>query len=412
MQSRSVAHALSWSAFAQIGGAVALIVGTRLLTTFVSPAVFGVVALTTGASTLMSSTFCLPILHVAGRLYPERELAGRGCVIRRATTQLILAASVFPAFIVLVLGSAYAAQGRTSLMTVIAVAFLVIVEMQRATAQTMLAAARLQREQALWAFVEQVLRPLLAVAVVLLFGDQSWLVVAAFALATAVAFVGSRFAHADTAETSSAELAAERRRLVRYAAPLLPQAWHGTEAAGMYAAVYGVVSRPFIMLGTIGINAFRPAYFQQVSANDSHAARRTLAMWIGTQLAISTLGLLLLITFQNQLLPLALAPHYAPGFSLTPWIASGYVLLTLGQVFQIVSLATYRTWGVTAAESVGAAASLVVGIPLIMAAGIRGAAWAVPAYFGAQLICSVVIASRTPKTQSTVEFDALPVLTT
>jgi len=224
MQSRSVAHALSWSAFAQIGGAVALIVGTRLLTTFVSPAVFGVVALTTGASTLMSSTFCLPILHVAGRLYPERELAGRGCVIRRATTQLILAASVFPAFIVLVLGSAYAAQGRTSLMTVIAVAFLVIVEMQRATAQTMLAAARLQREQALWAFVEQVLRPLLAVAVVLLFGDQSWLVVAAFALATAVAFVGSRFAHADTAETSSAELAAERRRLVRYAAPLLPQA--------------------------------------------------------------------------------------------------------------------------------------------------------------------------------------------
>jgi O-antigen/teichoic acid export membrane protein len=96
----------------------------------------------------------------------------------------------------------------------------------------------------------------------------------------------------------------------------------------------------------------------------------------------------------RQLAGLLLAAEYREYSPLMVWIAAGYVLAVCSQVVERVCYALHDTHGVLMIQVAGAALSVAIGIPMVLAFGLKGAAWAVPLYFGGQLALSVACARR------------------
>lgn len=77
---------------------------------------------------------------------------------------------------------------------------------------------------------------------------------------------------------------------------------------------------------------------------------------------------------------------------LLPWIAGGYGLLVLSQVFEKVCFAHGRTGMVLFIQALGGAVGLLVAYAGIRHEGLIGAAMAVPIYFGFQLLITFAAA--------------------
>ena len=56
----------------------------------------------------------------------------------------------------------------------------------------------------------------------------------------------------------------------------------GLDAAGIYAASYGLISQPFLMAGIVLENYYRPHYYDALADNESDVAQRTLTTWFVT----------------------------------------------------------------------------------------------------------------------------------
>lgn len=76
---------------------------------------------------------------------------------------------------------------------------------------------------------------------------------------------------------------------------------------------------------------------------------------------------------------------------MVPWIAFGYVLYAIEQVFEQKLLARKRSFAVLVAQIFGAAASIAVTIPLVMRFGMMGAAYACPIYFLIQCMVAALL---------------------
>lgn len=134
----------------------------------------------------------------------------------------------------------------------------------------------------------------------------------------AVNGVCARLLVSDRIEGEGAATPAEtRKRILRFAAPLMPLAimsWvvgladryvlaatAGAGAAGLYAAVYGVGSQGFLALSTVGLTVFRPLYFTAVDAQDARRGRRVLGAWLAAITGGSVAGIAALVLFGRPL---------------------------------------------------------------------------------------------------------------
>jgi O-antigen/teichoic acid export membrane protein len=123
-------------------------------------------------------------------------------------------------------------------------------------------------------------------------------------------------------------------------------------------------------------------------------------LWLGVVTAGSVALCLLFVLFHAQIAALLLASEYRAHSALTGWIAAGYVLLSVAQVLERVCYAHHDTRGVLWVEAAGAVLSVAVAAPLIYFYGIEGAAWAVPLYFGGQLLAAADRARRVSRREA------------
>ena len=109
----------------------------------------------------------------------------------------------------------------------------------------------------------------------------------------------------------------------------------GVAEAGIYAAAYGLVSRPFLMLGQTVELTIRPIYQAQVALEpSSDAAKRLLAAWVIVVMSVGSLGAATIAFWSDELSSLLLGREYRSGAALMPWIAFGYVLLVTSYAFE------------------------------------------------------------------------------
>lgn len=152
-----------WALFGQLGSALALLVGTRVLTELVTPAIYGQVALLNGFVALGVSLFSYPFICAGMRIVSEcrnqLERVGLYGVVASLT-----ACSTAMAIAFLMLGGAAYGYFTDSDIKLFALAGLLLaVTVRRELGIQLLIGERKQRGASLWQTSDSILRPVLAV---------------------------------------------------------------------------------------------------------------------------------------------------------------------------------------------------------------------------------------------------------
>ena len=416
---RRIAAETAWVFAGQGASALATLVGLRLITEMVPPAVYGAVALALGAVALAHGVAVGPLMQAVLRFYPDAAQAGHEGQLRRAALVALRKPALLALTALAVSGAGWTVFHPQDAWLVAFAVLLFVAEAARSVEITFLNAARRQREMAFLMTADAWLRPLLAVALVSIFGASSAAVMAGYLAGCLLALTGFWLvawagggSDKSPASGTPSPLAADiLPRLWTYALPLtalpvlgwvsgqadryLVGTMAGVAAAGVYAALYGLASRPFLMFSASVELAARQPYYARVSAGDRAGERQALGFWLGVVTSVSVALCLLFVLFHAQIAALLLAPEYRAHSVLTGWIAAGYVLLSVVQVLKRVCYAHHDTRGVLWVEAAGAALSVLIAALLIWRYGIEGAAWAVPLYFGAQLLIAAARARNT-----------------
>ncbi len=106
----------------------------------------------------------------------------------------------------------------------------------------------------------------------------------------------------------------------------------GLDAAGIYAASYGLISQPFLMAGIVLENYYRPHYYDALADDESDNARRILTTWFVLTAVVCALGLIAVIALKSLIVSLFLAESYRSAAGLLFPIALGNAFFALSQV--------------------------------------------------------------------------------
>jgi O-antigen/teichoic acid export membrane protein len=409
----------AWVIIGQLLAALGFFAGTRLLTEITEPKVYGELALVLGLVALAQGLSNGPLMQAALRFFPQ-SLAGGwqesfGIVLGNAAFRAIFIASlsllVCWGLFCIATGAAYALGP--------ALVVLLIVESRKALEITLLNAVRKQRQVTMWLIADAWLRPLLAFVGVIAFGATPLVIVCSYCIGTAIllySFRAFRFASVAPNESLPGFSAIKKRvdinegTLWHYAVPLIPLAllsWVsaqldryiigstlGVVEVGIYAAIYGAVSRPILMVAAAIELTMRPVYYEARAAHDVHAMKRIRTAWLSLLILSGICGTTFIGIFHRWLAILLLAEPYRQVSYLMPVISLGYSILVVAQFYERLCYAHDQTSAGVKINGAGALASIAVAIPAIRVMGLNGAAYAVPLYFLIQLIAAKTLENR------------------
>lgn len=398
-----------WVASGQAMAAIAMIVGTRILTELVEPAVYGQVNLLMGIALLGRQTFAFPYLQAALRFYPEAVAANRVGTLRNIISRNLLKTSGLFIILLLICGGIYTiyANKGLSIYLLVLVSGILALEVLLTLNTDFYNAARRHRHFALITTGQAWLKPTLATVAVLFWGPASSSVLSGYLIAallvagviyiSPIEKIGIFPEHNNMEETK-----AFSRQIYQYALPLVPIAVIGwisalsdryfiaamidMESAGIYASAYNLMSMPFLMVQAIIERTIRPVYFNAVSSGETPVARRYFNFWILSVLGICSTGVMLAFLFSDFIVQVCLDSKYHSSAVFMPWIAIGHLFFVLSNVLEAACLAHKKSNYVLVIQLVGAIASVVIVIPFIKIYGLSGAAWAVPIYFGFRVV--------------------------
>lgn len=408
----------AWVAGGQIASAVAALVSVRIMTELLAPEEFGRLALLVGAAALALGLTANPRLQALMRYYPDAAREGRVAVLRAVGVRLI---APLVALAAAILSGVWIAAGPwlgDAWFTGVLVAVLLVVDCLRSLELALFNAARRQRAAAPIYAADAWSRPLMAIVCVFAFGSSAEAALAGYIAGSAAVVlamrlwmrlegVGGRDAPEDTDGGGTAELAASIRR---YAWPLAPLAIFGwlsgvgdryviagmlsLHDAGLYAAAYGLASRPFLMLAGVVELTMRPVLQNAVAAKDAALVARTKKAWILTMTAGAAFGVVCFMLLSDWVGHLLLAEQYRSATALMPWIALGYALYNMAIVYTRFCYAFDDTRAVLMLTVVGAVIGLAVLFPAVAIHALLGAAAAVPLRFGVELVVAAFLARR------------------
>ncbi len=406
----------AWTTLGQLAAATGFLAGIRLLTQYISPAIFGTVSLLTGAAALVSATFFGPFIEAALRFYPDASRNGQAPLLKKIINSFLFMAygSIVP---FLAAAGFFLFTYKKDIGFLIVVMFLcalMVIDTMKAKERNFLNAERKQKKLSAWLATDAWARSLAAVAMVLVFGGSVWAVLAGYFAGSCMVLIHFR-ENAEYGRNCAFGTQSEKEKdllteIRRYALPMVPIAivgWisslgdryimgamTGLEQVGIYSAAYGLVSRPFLMAGSVLEQTLRPVYFDAVSSGDKGRERKAFMALLCTTIFFSLCFAAIISIFSREIAGLLLEKKYRASAGLMPWIALGYAFLVTSYVFEKICFAYKRTKAVSLVQTAGALASLCIGIPLIYYYGMRGAAIAVPVYFGIQLALSVIAAKK------------------
>jgi O-antigen/teichoic acid export membrane protein len=353
---------LSWAAFGQIASAMGLIVGIRLLTEFVPPAVYGNVSILLGIGAFCYTIFHAPLFHASLRFYSDAQKRGQVGLLRLTIFELAHKI-LFPVTILFVLGGLfYSFYAGTSWWFGVLLAAILIVDVYKNLETGLLNAARRQRECALWNVAETWGRPICAIILVSCFQASAGLILFGYLCASLPIYcyfrLTGKLEGGEEPVTGSDRRNVLLKEIYRYALPLVPSAlvggiyslsdryivggFLGLEQLGIFAAVSGLMSRPFIIMCGIIEQSLRPVYFERVVAENG-SGEGILRRWLMLATLICAAGFFLVVSLRSQVVNILLAPKYRSSVDLIPWLATGYACYAISFIYENVFHAYNKT---------------------------------------------------------------------
>lgn len=399
-----------WVAASQGAAAVGHLVGLRILTEALQPEIFGTTTLMVGAVALVASGAVNPTLQAMLAYYPDYRRHGQGGMARRVAARQIekifaLLAAPLGGILLLAACLGWASGSQLALL-----AALTATDVARMRGMALLNATQSHRAYGAWSVAEAWGRPAAAYAAVFWAGAGVTSVLAGFLSASVAAWLMMRrFIPQDPiVDPGKAEELTLAKAFWTYSLPLFPLGLLGWVAGmgdryligalltrqdvGLYAAVYGLASRPMLMLGTIVETTMRPVYQQAVVDGDVQTQNTYIIRWLAVLIGASLFAVAASILARDWMAAVLLGEPYRHVANFIPWITAGYAILILAQVATRVCYARGRTWAVLAIEVTGTLCAVAVGAAMIATAGLLGAVVAIPIYFGLQCVAAFILA--------------------
>ncbi len=401
-----------WAILGQVLSAAGMVFGVRIITEYVSPSVFGTVSLLMGIVTLGSGVLSAPVLQATLRMYPDMQRQNMLPLLLTEIRRLLVASN---GLLIAVGGAAaliYCLLSEADFVVPLVLAGLVVLEAMRGLVVTVLSAENKIKAYTLFTSGDVWARQILAVLLVIVFGASvtsvidGYLVGALFLCVCCATIFRGMYRQSDV-QCEPEQKEQLHREIVEFSRPLIAialAAWVsglgdryiiggllGVDAAGIYAAVYALVSKPFLMISAAIELALRQSYYHAVTVRDDSAQARVMYTWVVSTLVASVLCLVVMVFWAEELAALLLGEKFRGGASLMPWIAGGYCLLGLSTPFERRAYAYKKTVNVLKIQVGSAIASILVAAIGTYFCGLPGAAWAVPVYFGCQLTLAICL---------------------
>ncbi|MEI7996572.1 MAG: lipopolysaccharide biosynthesis protein [Methylococcaceae bacterium] len=399
-----------WALSGQLLSAVALLAGTRILTEMVAPAIFGQVALLNGFVALGVTLFSYPFLCAGMRILPECQNKWERAALYEVMARLTVRAMALAIGLMVLGGVAYSHFSHNDVGLFMLAGVLLLVTVRRELGIQLLIGERKQRGASLWQTSDSVLRPLLAISLVVWGGQKPEWVLLGYILASLISNTAWSFLLGTKPNKMKRPIVARhfRAEVWAYALPLIPMElifWVNglgdryvigylmtAAEVGLYAATYTIINEAFNRSAMVLLRTFQPVYFQSCSHNQIQEGFRILWLWIGCVFALGIVGVSLLLITKDWVASVLLAKSYHSAIALMPAIGLGCALHALGTVLAQPLLANKRTPLLLLGRLCGAVTAA-ISIPLMVKNfGLLGAAIANPIYFGVEALVLAMLA--------------------
>ena len=399
-----------WALSGQLWSALALLIGTRLLTEQVSPEVFGQVALLNGFVALGVGVFSYPFICAGMRLLPECRNQDDRNALQYAVFGLTARSTTLAVVLLMAAGGLYVVTNDVAMGLMVLTGLLLAVTVRRELGIQLLIGERKQRSASLWQTTDSLLRPLLAIGLVLWLDADAGAVLLGYIIASVLSNTLWAIVHTEESQPhkNSTHVTEFKRQIWRYALPLLPMElifWLNglgdryvigfmlsAAEVGVYAAAYLLINEAFNRSAMVLLRIFQPTYFQAFTEGNSQQAFAVLKLWSLSVLAMGCLGVALVCLGKSWVADVLLAKTYADAAVLMPAIALGSALNALGTVLAQPLLAQKRPQKVLKGRLCGTLV-LLISLPLlVLEHGLPGAALANPVYYGIEALVLALLA--------------------
>lgn len=388
-----------WVASTQCLSALGHLIGIRLLTEIMPPSVFGYFYLLLGVSALISSGLANPTMQALLKYYPEYVAKNQGDMVYNVASRQLIKLLLWSSPVVITLSIISIYLDWMDIVTLVLLFALVVVEILRLQNMAMLNAVRAQRAYGVWLCAEAWGRPIMAWIAINAFGADIHIVLLSYIFISLIIFCIMRFI---APHTSMREKIGENAELSKtfwkYTLPLLPLGllgWVSSMAdryiigslltsadVGLYVAIYGLASRPMLMLGSIVETTIRPVYQQALVANDKLNAIKYLHKWGVILIIGSSIALITSIIWHQEIANIFIGQHYRKVSYLFPWIVGGYALLSFSDIPLRACYANGATVNILLVLVADSILAVILGYIFVNHYGLFGAAVAVPVYYG------------------------------
>ncbi|NVN91140.1 MAG: lipopolysaccharide biosynthesis protein [Desulfuromonadales bacterium] len=411
-----------WIASGQGFAALATLGGVRLITELASPSLFGSFVLLNGLLNLVQGILFQPLAQAALRYYPEFSKSAHILELRRHMSTVFrlrwfCGLAVMTGLALIDITTTHYLTFTSWLLLAAALG----IEGWKTVELVMRNAARNQKAYSAFFIADSLARPIGAVLAAYFFNVSVELLLLGQTLGTFLVLVSFSHFSKSRIQQNRAEYPLDvvlnerlTKGMAQFAAPLLWTSlvcWFSAQAdryivggmigiaqAGIYAAAYGLTSRPLLMIGTANEATLRQVLYTAVSRGDRRGMLKASCVWLGLNLAMSTIIASLIVIFSEPIVRCLLAePYRETSISLIPWLVFGHVPLLAAQAIERLLYAVQRTHAVLFVQAISACVSIIVAVLGATWAGLIGVAVAVPVYYSLQLLMTLWIAFNSIK---------------
>jgi O-antigen/teichoic acid export membrane protein len=382
-------------------------VGFRVITEWYPPAVLGEANLFTGALTLAAAIVFQPVFSAHVRLFPEyRERGQLLWFHRRILVYLSWLAAGVSGLAAIAMGVHYALTGVNRMPPVLILAVALLGQMLFTFQTDIMSAARRQSLLAGFRILRSVAYPLVVVTL------AAWISpdVLVFLLGTALSFwlpaltahfLGwARIREASTQSKGSEQVL--RTELVSYGTPLAflgaanwlsaigdryVLAYYLTPGdVGVYSAVYGLFSQPYLALAGGLVIWLRPMLFDAAARDRPGSTRRILGLWTVGGGALAASGGVFLWFTREYWLRIFLAEPYRQDGQFLGYILVGYSCHVVSNAITYRLMMAKKTVGQFVSVVAGAVTNIGLNVLLVPRLGLDGAGLATAVSFFLQAV--------------------------